>query len=304
MAGTRSRKVDRESMQGKRNASDKEGGDKSSRPRWKARSGSAGASNSKTVGKLGHPNTVPVSRSVTPVLDMNEGVSEAFSAEGTAAASTSLPDLNTDSVESGVAFHDFLPADEGVPSREPETASQPMAEQTFFPRVAAATPVRTNLQRQVTDSEPPVSARERWGAAVSSLGFAVSGSRQDYSNTRSSLGYQFLHTPRLESDSVYNRNPDLELALGGRERSPEVTVPLPLFADGHARSSLDLGFALNSKSPELSVGLSTPHAQGTASLSLSLAVPQYRKEGNAWVEVEQHGRGVLVSDDVDFALTL
>jgi hypothetical protein len=273
------------------------GGGKGSRPssRWKSarlpvdetRSGSAGASNSKTVGKLGHPNTVPVSRSVTPVLDMNEGVSEAFSAEG-AAASTSLPDLNTDSVESGVAFHDFLPADESGPSREPE----PIAEQTFFP---GRTP---SLNFRSQDAEPTL-ARERWGFAVSSL--------------RSSSGYQFLHAPRME-DSVYHPNPDLELALGGREAaSPERTVPLPLFVDGHTP---DLGFALTAKSPDLSVGLSTPHQLGppgmvlcggssttTASLSLSLAVPQYRREGNSWVQVEEHGDQ---SDrhDVDFSLTL
>ncbi|KAG0594350.1 hypothetical protein M758_UG069500 [Ceratodon purpureus] len=310
IAGPRCRRPDRESVQGKRSvASDKDEGDKGSRlsSRWKSarpvddtRSGSAGASNSQMVGKLGHCNTV------TQVLDMNEGLSEAFSVEG-AAASTSLPDLNTDSVESGVAFHDFLPADESGPSREPETAS-PIAEQTFFPGSACAA-VMPSLSSKLTfrsqDAEPTL-ARERWCFGVSSLG----RSRPDYTS-RSSSGYQFLHAPRLE-DSVYNPNPDLDLALGGREStSSERTVPLPLFVDGHARSTPDLGFALNAKSTDLSVGLSTPHqldrpgmaCGGTASLSLSLAVPQYRREGNSWVQVEEPG-DVSDSHDVDFSLTL
>ncbi|KAG0572388.1 hypothetical protein KC19_VG091000 [Ceratodon purpureus] len=314
IAGPRSRKPLRERVQGKRSVMlDRDVDDKVSRPsmRWNSawtvddtRSGSAGASNSKTIGKLGHSKTVPISRSVTPVLDMNEGVSETFSAEF-AAVSTSLPDLNTDSVQSCVAFHDFLPADDSGPSREPETDSR-IVEQTFFPGLsrAAITPSRsTRLNFRSQDHEPTL-ARERLGFAVSSLG----SSRRDYI-LRSSSEYPFLQAPSLE-DSVYNPNPDLELALGGRETSPKHTVSLPLFVDGHARSSPDLGFALIAKSPDLSVKLST-HQLGppgmvcgdASSLSLSLAVPQYRREGNSWVEVEEHG-DVSDGHDVDFSLTL
>ncbi|XP_024378003.1 uncharacterized protein [Physcomitrium patens] len=297
--GSRFCKKGGESLQLKRrSASDKEIDESfRSASRWRARpvndrrSGSAGASNFKTADKS---NTAAISRSVTPVLDMTEGVSEVFSAE-CAAASTSLPDLNTDTVESGLGFHDFLPAEETEPSRDPE-ATTPVAEQTFFPGARPATTPPSLARLNFRHVLEPVSARERWG-------FAVSGTRPEYC-TRSSA-YQYLHSSRLDS------NPDLELALGGRERTPERTVPLALFADGHANNP-DLDFALHAKSPNLSAGVpKCPHLQGdsgvgggvvTASLSLSLAAPQYRKEGNSWVQVED--RGAVVADDVDIALTL
>ena len=317
--GTRSWREDGDSLQGKRRSGlDKDAGDKSSRPtsRPKARptsrvvddtrSGSAGASNSRIVATK--VKTVPVSSSVTPVLDMNEGVSGAFSGEG-AVASTSLPDLNTqnESVESGVLFHDFLPADDSGPSTNLGTAS-PIAEQPLFP----------GLRCTVTSS-PSIRASLGQARAEPSSFSAVARviTQPEYTGS-SSAGYQFIKTSETEmDDTVDNPNPDLELALGGRERTVELVKPLPLFVQlrdvpALHSSSPDLVFGLHAKSPDLRVGLSTPHSQGsgigagaaTASLSLSLAVPQYRKEGNSWVQVEDDHQGSLGLDDVDFTLTL
>jgi serine/arginine repetitive matrix protein 2 len=109
----------------------------------------------------------------------------------------------------------------------------------------------------------------------------------------------------------------LELALGGGERSSGPVEPLPLFvqlldrAEIHVQpSSPELAFVgLNGRertnSPD-QVLLSSSHVRPPgkgASLLLSLAVPQYRKEGNSWVEVEEEA-GALGLDDVEFALTL
>ena len=317
--GTRSWREDGDSLQGKRRSGlDKDAGDKSSRPtsRPKARptsrvaddtrSESAGASNSRIVATK--VKTVPVSSSVTPVLDMNEGVSGAFSGEG-AVASTSLPDLNTqnESVESGVLFHDFLPADDSGPSTNLGTAS-PIAEQPLFP----------GLRCTVTSSPSMRASLGQDRAEPSSFSAVARVITQPEYTGSSSAGYQFIKTSETEmDDTVDNPNPDLELALGGRERTVELVKPLPLFVQlrdvpALHSSSPDLAFGLHANSPDLRVGLSTPHSQGsgigagaaTASLSLSLAVPQYRKEGNSWVQVEDDHQGSLGLDDVDFTLTL
>lgn len=326
---SRSRRAENGSHAGKRRSIlEKDVGDKCSRPTSRlkthtvsdiiedTRSDSAGASNSRTVANAEPTKAVAISRSITPVLDMNEGVSRGGSGEG-ALASTSLPDLNTqnESVESGVPFHDFLPADVVGPPSELETASS-IAEQTFFPGARpTVTPNPTVIENMTGRERPELStARERWNFAVAS-----SSSRPEF-GSRLSAGYQFIQTSEMDPDgkvfSNLHTNPDLELALGGRERSPSPSEPLPLFVrllDGpgmHAHSvSPELGFGFNGKdranSPDLRVGLSTSNSRGsdTASLSLSLAVPLYRKEGNSWVKVEDE-RGSLGMDDVDFALSL
>ncbi|KAL3692077.1 hypothetical protein R1sor_005728 [Riccia sorocarpa] len=99
----------------------------------------------------------------------------------------------------------------------------------------------------------------------------------------------------------------LDLGLGGKSRnsSPFAVKPLPLFTqqdcadsspDSTPRCYVEPPGVLSAAKEE------AENPEASSPLNLTLAVPQYRKEGSSWIRVDE--KQAIGEEDVDFALTL
>ncbi|KAL2621941.1 hypothetical protein R1flu_002146 [Riccia fluitans] len=203
-------------------------------------------------------------------------------------------EVDTPAVETGPQYHVFLPAESEelleVDSRE---------ERRFFPVGTSSSlgASSSSLQRLSTET------------AAESLPRAYpSGWEED----KDLPGYQFfpMEVGGVSAPPGNGLDPSLDLGLGGKNRksSPCGVKPLPLFIpQDPADNSPNITPCSYVKPPGVSSGVAvkeeSQNLEASSPLNLTLAVPQYRKEGSSWVKVDDK-EAAIGEDDVDFALTL
>ncbi|KAG6541753.1 hypothetical protein Mapa_016765 [Marchantia paleacea] len=193
-------------------------------------------------------------------------------------------------------FHVFLSA-ESTELLEVDT-NEDVSARPFFPKglpSPGASSSTFDLLQKHTATETYISSRS-W----------------EEEKTTGSSGYQFfpLEVGRVNDLKESEPNPNLELGLGGKDRKSTQTLveQLPLFVlQDAAESSPDVTPCRFIEPPGFSsapcIKDESQISEASSPLNLTLAVPQYRKEGNSWVKVDDT-EATLGHEDVNFALTL
>ncbi|OAE19365.1 hypothetical protein AXG93_3536s1040 [Marchantia polymorpha subsp. ruderalis] len=226
----------------------------------------------------------PRTETPIPFLDMN-------GPEG------DVEELQNDGEKSAVPYlHVFLSAESTEPL-EVDT-NEDVSARPFFPKGLPSPGTSSStfdLLQKHTATETYISSRS-W----------------EEEKTTDSSGYQFfpLEVGRANDLKESEPIPNLELGLGGKDRksTQSLVEQLPLFVlQDDAESSPDVTPCRFIEPPGFSSAPSIKDesqiSEASSPLNLTLAVPQYRKEGNSWVKIDDT-ESTLGHEDVNFALTL